>query len=51
MVDAVSTIPISLTNTITQAGLDDLTALLNDGGWLALNPSFGDVIALPDLTV
>jgi hypothetical protein len=51
MVDAVSTIPISLSNTITQAGLDDLTALLNDGGWLAPSPSFDAVIALPDLTV
>ncbi|KIW65001.1 hypothetical protein PV04_07293 [Phialophora macrospora] len=51
MVDAVSTIPLSLSHTITQAGLEDLTALLNDAGWLAPSPAFDATIALPDLTV
>ncbi len=51
IVDAVLTIPKSLSDTITQAGLDDLTALLNDGGWLAPSPRFEAPIALPDLTV
>ncbi len=51
LVDAVLTIPMSLSDTITEEGLDYLTALLNDAGWLAPSPSFDAVIALPDLTV
>jgi hypothetical protein len=51
MVDAVLKIPMSLSDTITHAKLDDLTALLNEGGWLAPSPAFDATIALPDLTV
>ncbi|KIW46738.1 uncharacterized protein PV06_02384 [Exophiala oligosperma] len=52
IIDSVLTIPISLPATITKAGLTDLIALLNKGGYLTPNsPAVTIVNTLSDLTV
>nr|KAK5435810.1 hypothetical protein LTR18_009812 [Exophiala xenobiotica] len=52
IIDAVLTIPISLPATITKAGLTDLIALLNKGGYLTPDsPAVTIANTLPDLTV
>ncbi|KIW18496.1 hypothetical protein PV08_02784 [Exophiala spinifera] len=52
IVDSVLTIPISLPATITKAGLTNLIALLNKGGYLTPNsPAASIVNTLSDLTV
>lgn len=52
IVDAVFKIPISFPSTITAAGLNNLVALLNKGGWLnPSSPAVGIVNDLSDLTV
>ncbi|KAI1629219.1 hypothetical protein EDD37DRAFT_644980 [Exophiala viscosa] len=52
IVDSVLTIPISFPATITKAGLTDLIALLNKGGWLTpTSPAATIVNTLSDLTV
>jgi uncharacterized surface protein with fasciclin (FAS1) repeats len=52
IIDSVLTIPISLPATITQAGLTDLVALLNKGGFLMpTSPAVEIVNSLSDLTI
>jgi uncharacterized surface protein with fasciclin (FAS1) repeats len=52
IVDAVLTIPLSLPATITKAGLTDLVALLNKGGFLTpSSPAVEIVNSLSDLTI
>ncbi|EXJ87875.1 hypothetical protein A1O1_04802 [Capronia coronata CBS 617.96] len=52
IVDSVLTIPLSFPATITKAGLTDLIALLNKGGWLnPSSPAVTIVNTLSDLTV
>ncbi|KAK5048651.1 hypothetical protein LTR84_005742 [Exophiala bonariae] len=52
IVDSVFTIPISLPATITKAGLNNLVALLNKGGFLnPSSPAASIVNSLSDLTV
>jgi len=51
-VDAVLTIPVSVPATITRAGLNDLVALLNKGGWLTPDSQVADIVnGSPDLTM
>ena len=52
IVDSVLTIPISFPATVTKAGLTDLVALLNKGGFLTpSSPAVTIVNSLSDLTV
>ncbi|KAJ9610736.1 hypothetical protein H2200_005513 [Cladophialophora chaetospira] len=52
VIDSVLTIPISFPATITKAGLTDLVALLNKGGFLTpSSPAVNIVNSLSDLTV
>ncbi|KAK5035403.1 hypothetical protein LTS07_002840 [Exophiala sideris] len=52
IIDSVLTIPISFPATITKAGLTDLIALLNKGGWLTpTSPAATIINTLSDLTV
>ena len=52
IIDSVLTIPVSFPATISAAGLDDLIALLNNGGWLDPDGIAIQIAnAVPDLTI